>query len=168
MRTPVETGRLHFSELPDASSRGRCRDMERRRRFPFGSSAISHLNNPHSAANRTYPRATARPQPQMASRPDDRSNGERTCSVPNDRTTALAHQRVVRRSLAAAIHQPFDPGTPIRSPAFIERRDARKGVHLPLLARRTGADRSMRSRFQGQCVTGRRSPVLRPIRQQSN
>jgi hypothetical protein len=54
MRTPVETGRLHFLEPPDASSRGRCRDMERRRRFPFGSSAISHLNNPHSAANRTF------------------------------------------------------------------------------------------------------------------
>ena len=53
MRTPVETGRLHFSELPDASSRG-IRRIERRRRFPFGSSAISHLNNPHSAANRTY------------------------------------------------------------------------------------------------------------------
>jgi hypothetical protein len=52
MHTPVETGRLHFSELPDASSRG-IRRIERRRRFPFGSSAISHLNNPHSAANRT-------------------------------------------------------------------------------------------------------------------
>ena len=117
MRTPVETGRRHFSELPDASSRG-IRRIERRRRFPFGSSAISHLNNPHSAANRTFPRATARPQPQMASRPDDRSNGERTCSGPNDRTTALAHLRVVRRSLDAAIHQPLDPGNSDPSPTF--------------------------------------------------
>ena len=55
------------------------------------------------------PRATARPQPCWASRPDDRSNGERTCSVPNDRTTALVIWGWSARSLDAAIHQPFDP-----------------------------------------------------------
>jgi hypothetical protein len=127
MRTPVETVASMFSEPPDASSRGLRRDIERRRRFPFGSSAISHLNNPHSAANRTYPRATARPQPCWASRPDDRSNGERTCSVPNDRTTALAHRKggpsVVRSSDPSAVRSRHsDPLT-----RLIERRDARKG-----------------------------------------
>ncbi len=50
--SPLETGRLHSRELPDASSRGQSR-IKRRRRFPFGLSAISHLTNPHSAANRT-------------------------------------------------------------------------------------------------------------------
>src|SRR5664280_777881 len=89
MLSPVETGRRHFSELPDASSSG-IRRIERRRRFPFGSSAISHLNNPHSAANRTFSTSDCAATSLEASRPDDRSNGERTCSVPNDRTTALA------------------------------------------------------------------------------
>src|ERR1035437_11009904 len=111
MHTPVETGRLHFSELPDASSRGICR-IERRRRFPFGSSAISHLNNPHSAANRTYPRATARPP---ALRRADRTTGRTVNGPAPFRTIGRppSHLGVVRQSFDAAIHQPFDSGTPI-------------------------------------------------------
>ena len=114
------------------------------------------------------PRATARPQPQMASRPDDRSNGERTCSVPNDRTTALASGG---GPLGRSTQRSISRSTPNSDP--IARLSTKggmpgKGVHLPLPAHRTGADRSMRSCFHGQCVTGRRSPVLRPIRQQSN
>ena len=90
-----------------------------------------------------FPRATARPQPQMASRPDDRSNGERTCSVPNDRTPALASGGGPLGRSTQAIHHPFAPELRSDHPPSIERRDARKGVHLPLPAHRTGADRSM-------------------------
>ena len=87
--------------------------------------------------------------------------------MPNDRTTALA-LGVVRRSLDAAIHQPFDPGTPIRSPAFHRKEGCPEGSP-PTATRAQDRGRSLDAiALLRPCVTGRRSPVLRPIRQQSN
>src|ERR1035437_7232066 len=115
MLSPVETGRLHFSELPDASSRG-IRRIERRRRFPFGSSAISHLTNPHSAANRTFSTSDCaatslrgEPTGRPVERGTDLLRAERSDARPRASEGGLP---VAPRSDPSAVR----PRTPIRSP----------------------------------------------------
>ena len=152
MRTQSRDRSPPFSELPDASSRGRCRDRS------VGAGSLSGSRRSRTLTTRIAlpiarnPRATARPQPDGE---PDRTTVERWRQAPHRtnrrRPPSRMHGWSAGRS-SAAIRQPFGPA--LRSARRLSCKGGMPEEEHPKRHPRTGPGPIARcDRVCGRCVT---------------